>query len=34
MEADLIARGKSVDTVEQAELETAWEAAKAAERRR
>ena len=34
MEADLSARGKSVDTVEQAELEAAWEAAKAAERRR
>jgi tetrapyrrole methylase family protein/MazG family protein len=34
MEADLIARGKSVDTVAQAELEAAWEAAKAAERRR
>lgn len=34
MEADLIARGKSVDMVEQAELEAAWEAAKAAERRR
>jgi tetrapyrrole methylase family protein/MazG family protein len=34
MEAELIARGKSVDSVEQAELEAAWEAAKAAERRR
>jgi len=33
MEAELIAQGKSVDSVEQAELEAAWEAAKAAERR-
>ena len=34
MEAQLIAQGKSVDNVSQAELEQAWEAAKAAERRR
>ena len=34
MEAELIARGKAVDSVEQSELEAAWEAAKAAERRR
>ena len=31
MEADLIAQGKSVDSVPPAELERAWEAAKAAE---
>ena len=31
MEADLIAQGKSVESVPQAELERAWEAAKAAE---
>lgn len=34
MEADLSAQGKSVENVPQAELEQAWEAAKAAERRR
>lgn len=34
MEADLSANGKSVESVPQAELERAWEAAKAAERRR
>lgn len=34
MEADLIAQGKSVDSVPQGELERAWETAKAAERRR
>jgi tetrapyrrole methylase family protein/MazG family protein len=34
MEAELSAQGKSVDNVPQAELEQAWEAAKAAERRR
>jgi MazG family protein len=34
MEADLIAQGKSVENALQAELEQAWEAAKAAERRR
>jgi MazG family protein len=33
MEAELSAQGKSVDSVPQAELEQAWEAAKAAERR-
>jgi tetrapyrrole methylase family protein/MazG family protein len=33
MEAELSAQGKSVDNVPQAELEQAWEAAKAAERR-
>jgi tetrapyrrole methylase family protein/MazG family protein len=34
MEAELSAQGKSVESVPQAELEQAWEAAKAAERRR
>jgi tetrapyrrole methylase family protein/MazG family protein len=34
MEAELSAQGKSVDNVPQAELEQAWEAVKAAERRR
>jgi tetrapyrrole methylase family protein/MazG family protein len=34
MEAELRAQGKSVESVPQAELERAWEAAKAAERRR
>jgi tetrapyrrole methylase family protein / MazG family protein len=34
MEAELSAQGKSVENVPQAELEQAWEAAKAAERRR
>jgi MazG family protein len=34
MEAELSAQGKSVDNVPQAELERAWEAVKAAERRR
>ncbi len=34
MEAELSARGKSVENVPQAELEEAWEAVKAAERRR
>jgi MazG family protein len=34
MEAELIAQGKSVDSVAQAELEQAWETVKAAERRR
>ena len=34
MEAELSAQGKSVENVPQAELERAWEAAKAAERRR
>jgi len=34
MEAQLSAQGKSVDNVPQAELERAWEAAKAAERQR
>jgi tetrapyrrole methylase family protein/MazG family protein len=34
MEAELRAQGKSVESVPQAELEQAWEAAKAAERRR
>ena len=34
VEAELSAQGKSVESVPQAELEQAWEAAKAAERRR
>ena len=34
MEAELIAQGKSVDSVAQTELEQAWDAVKAAERRR
>jgi ATP diphosphatase len=34
MEADLIAQGKSVTTVGQAEMERSWEAAKAQERAR
>ena len=34
MEAELSAQGKSVENVPQAELEQAWEAAKAAERQR
>jgi len=34
MEAQLSAQGKSLDTVPQTELESAWEAAKAAEQRR
>jgi len=34
MEAELSAQGKSVDNVPQAELERAWDAVKAAERRR
>jgi tetrapyrrole methylase family protein/MazG family protein len=34
MEADLSAQGKAVESVPQVELERAWEAAKAAERRR
>jgi MazG family protein len=34
MEGELSAQGKSMDSVPRAELEQAWEAAKAAERRR
>jgi MazG family protein len=34
MEAQLSAQGKSIDSVPQAELERAWDAAKSAERRR